>query len=166
LLVDHLHIVHVVCIFVDFVYCMKNVYLSKTKVHHEMTHRIHNVCRTLSCVHRKKLFAFLKYNNICWLTTILNFGSELYLFPCKNYSFLGLFLLAYFGFWNVIHSNRARYVVLHFQLNYECDVTGRNFHCSSNLCIFQNIFSNCIRYCLYQDNHLAHPIGFARQWSW
>jgi hypothetical protein len=32
---------------------MWNVYLSKTKVHHEMTHSIHNVCRTLSCVHFK-----------------------------------------------------------------------------------------------------------------
>jgi hypothetical protein len=51
---------------------MWNVYLSKTKVHHEMTHSIHNVCRTLSCVHRKKLFEFLKYNNICSLTAILN----------------------------------------------------------------------------------------------
>jgi hypothetical protein len=30
------------------------------------------VCRTLSCVHRKKLFEFLKYNNICSLTAILN----------------------------------------------------------------------------------------------
>jgi hypothetical protein len=43
------------------------VYLSKTKVHHEMTHSIHNVCRTLSC-----LFEFLKYNNICSFTAILN----------------------------------------------------------------------------------------------
>ena len=51
---------------------MWNVYLSKTKVHHEMTHSIHNVCCTLSCVHRKKLFEFLKYNNICSLTAILN----------------------------------------------------------------------------------------------
>jgi hypothetical protein len=33
---------------------MWNVYLSKTKVHHEMTHSIYNMCRTLSCVHRKK----------------------------------------------------------------------------------------------------------------
>ena len=51
-----------------------NVYLSKTKVHHEMTHRhsIHNVCRTLSCVRRKKLFEFLKYNNICSLIAIVN----------------------------------------------------------------------------------------------
>ena len=48
---------------------MWNVYLSKTKVHHESWH---NVCRTLSCVHRKKLFEFLKYNNICSLTAILN----------------------------------------------------------------------------------------------
>jgi hypothetical protein len=51
---------------------MWNVYLSKTKVHHEMTHSIHNVCRTLSYVHRTKLFEFLKYNNICSLSAILN----------------------------------------------------------------------------------------------
>jgi hypothetical protein len=38
-----------------------------------------------------------------------NFGSKLYLLPCKNYSFWGL-LLAYFGLWSVIHSNRARYI--------------------------------------------------------
>ena len=38
---------------------MWTVYLSKTKLHHEMTHSIHNVCRTLSCVHRKKLFDFI-----------------------------------------------------------------------------------------------------------
>ena len=48
---------------------MWNFYLSKTKVHHESWH---NVCHTLSCVHRKKLFEFLKYNNICSLTAILN----------------------------------------------------------------------------------------------
>ena len=51
---------------------MWNVYLSKTKVHYEMIHNIHNVCRTSSCVHRKKLFAFLKYNIICSPTAILN----------------------------------------------------------------------------------------------
>jgi hypothetical protein len=40
-----------------------------------------------------------------------DFGSKLYLFPCKNYSFLGLlFFLAYFGLWSIIHSNRARYI--------------------------------------------------------
>jgi hypothetical protein len=40
-----------------------------------------------------------------------DFGSKLYLFPFKNYSFLGLlFFLAYFGLWRVIHSNRARYI--------------------------------------------------------
>jgi hypothetical protein len=51
---------------------MWDVYLSKTKVHHEMRHSIHHVCHTLSCVHRKKLFEFLKYNNICSLTAILD----------------------------------------------------------------------------------------------
>ena len=46
---------------------MWNVYLLKTKVHHESWH---NVCRTL-CT-EQKLFEFLKYNNICSLTAILN----------------------------------------------------------------------------------------------
>ena len=35
-----------------------------------------------------------------------DFGSKLYLFPCKNYSFR----LTYFGLWNVIHSNRACFI--------------------------------------------------------
>jgi hypothetical protein len=50
---------------------MWNVYLSKTKAWDD-TQSIHNVCHTLSCVHRKKLFEFLKYNNKCSLTAILN----------------------------------------------------------------------------------------------
>ena len=39
-----------------------------------------------------------------------DFGSKLYLFPCKNYSFLGLLFLAYFSLWSVIHSNCTRYI--------------------------------------------------------
>jgi hypothetical protein len=37
-------------------------------------------------------------------------GSKLYLFSCKNYSFLGLLFSAFFGLWSVIHSNRTRYM--------------------------------------------------------
>ena len=51
-------------------------YVECLPVENESTPRVmtvwHNVCRTLSCVHRKKLFEFLKYNNICSLTAILN----------------------------------------------------------------------------------------------
>ena len=62
-----------------------------------------------------------------------DFGSKLFLFPCKNYSFWGLLFSV---FWFVKrHSFKPH--MLHFQLNYECDITGRNFHRSSNLCIFR-----------------------------
>ena len=64
-----------------------------------------------------------------------DFGSKLYLFPFKNYSFLGLlFFLSVFWF---VKSHSFKPRALHFQLNYECDVTERNFHRSSNLCIFR-----------------------------
>jgi hypothetical protein len=47
-----------------------------------------------------------------------DFGSKLYLFPCKNYSFWGLLFSV---FWFVKrHSFKPH--ALHFQLNYECDV--------------------------------------------
>jgi hypothetical protein len=46
------------------------------------------------------------------------FGSKLYLFPCKNYSFWGLLFSV---FWFVKHHSFKSHV-LHFQLNYECDV--------------------------------------------
>ena len=50
----------------------------------------------------KKDFFFCSYRK--------DFGSKFYLFPCKNYSFLGLLFSAYFGLWIVIHSNRASYI--------------------------------------------------------
>ena len=47
-----------------------------------------------------------------------DFGSKLYLFPCKNYSFWGLLFSV---FWFVKrHSFKPH--ALHFQLNYECDI--------------------------------------------
>jgi hypothetical protein len=52
------------------------VYLSKTKVHHEMTHRLtaYTTCAAhiIMCTQKKHLFEFLKYNNICSLIAILN----------------------------------------------------------------------------------------------
>ena len=47
-----------------------------------------------------------------------DFGSKLYLFPCKNYSF---WRLLFSVFWFVKH-HLFKPHVLHFQLNYECDV--------------------------------------------
>ena len=47
-----------------------------------------------------------------------DFGSKLYLFPCKSYSFLGL-LFSVFWF---VKSHSFKTHALHFQLNYECDV--------------------------------------------
>ena len=38
-------------------------------------------------------------------------SSKLYLFSCKNYSFLELLFSAFFGLWSVIHSNRTRYML-------------------------------------------------------
>ena len=62
-----------------------------------------------------------------------DFGSKLYLFPCKNYSFLGLLFFSVFWF---VKRHSFKPHGLHFQLNHECDVTGRNFHRSSNLSMF------------------------------
>ena len=47
-----------------------------------------------------------------------DFGSKLYLFPCKNYSFWGL-LFSLFWF---VKRHSFKPCALHFQLNYECDV--------------------------------------------
>jgi hypothetical protein len=47
-----------------------------------------------------------------------DFGSKLYLFPCKNYSFWGLFFSL---FW-FVKRHSFKPCALHFQLNYECDV--------------------------------------------
>ena len=47
-----------------------------------------------------------------------DFGSKLYLFPCKNYSFWGL-LFSVFSF---VKHHSFKPHALHFQLNYECDV--------------------------------------------
>jgi hypothetical protein len=92
---------------------MWNVYLSKTKVHHEMTHSIHNVCRTLSCVHRKKLFEFLKYNNICSLTAILNESiSKLCGYPRNMHKFEERWKL--------------RPVTSHSYFNWKCSARGLN----------------------------------------
>jgi hypothetical protein len=106
-------------------------------------HNIHNMCRT--CVHRKKLFEFLKYNDICSLTAILNelqkslkhwkkdfFAvtekisdlNSIY-FYAKTILFLGLLFFSVFWF---VKRHSFKPCMLHFQLNYECDVTGRNFH--------------------------------------
>ena len=50
------------------VICRKRKY---TTSHDSLTQRVPHIMN-LSCVHRKKLFEFLKYNNICSLTAILN----------------------------------------------------------------------------------------------
>ena len=47
-----------------------------------------------------------------------DFGSKLYLFPCKNYSFWGLL----FGLFWFVKRHSFKPCALHFQLNYECDV--------------------------------------------
>jgi hypothetical protein len=63
----------------------------------------------LSVIYIQKSF-FCRYRK--------DFGSKLYLFPCKNYSFWGLLFSV---FWFVKrHSFKPH--ALHFQLNYECDV--------------------------------------------
>ena len=46
------------------------VYLSKTKVHRDTQHT--RVPHIIMSTQKKKLFEFLKYNNICSLTAILN----------------------------------------------------------------------------------------------
>ena len=63
----------------------------------------------LSVISYKKSF-FCRYRT--------DFGSKLYLFPCKNYSF---WRLLFSVFWFVKH-HLFKPHVLHFQLNYECDV--------------------------------------------
>jgi hypothetical protein len=62
----------------------------------------------------------LKRYNFFFCSYRKDFGSKLYLFPCKNYSFLGL--LFFSVFWFVKRHLRFKPRALHFQLNYECDL--------------------------------------------
>ena len=55
-------------------------------------------------------------------------------FHAKTILFWDYFFFSVFWF---VKRHSFKPCVLHFQLNYECDVTGRNFHRSSNLCIFR-----------------------------
>ena len=59
-----------------------------------------------------------RWKKFFFADTEKDFGSKLYWFPCKNYSFWGLLFSV---FWFVKrHSFKPH--AFHFQLNYECDV--------------------------------------------